>query len=166
MKLLKSLFIAAAFLYTAQSLNAQEQTKRSPEERAKLHTERMTKQLTLSPDQQAKITELNLGIAQKNEAIRTNVNMSPEQKKEAIKGNMQGRNDVLKTILTVEQFEKFKQQQDMRKEKIQENRKNLKTNYNISRSIQIKRFAFADLFYFSFAANTFLNFSTFGRTTD
>jgi hypothetical protein len=126
MKLLKSLFIAAALVFTAQSLNAQEQTKRSPEERAKLHTERMTKQLALSPDQQAKVTELNIGIAQKNEAIRTNVNMSPEQKKEAIKGNMQGRNEVLKTILTVEQFEKFKQQQDMRKEKIQENRKNEK----------------------------------------
>jgi Spy/CpxP family protein refolding chaperone len=124
MKLLKSFFIAAAIVFTAQSFYAQEQTKRSPEERAKLHTERMTKQLALSPDQQAKVTELNLGIARKNEAVRNNVNMTPEQKKESIKGNMQGRNDVLKTILTVEQFEKFKQHQDMRKEKVQENHKN------------------------------------------
>jgi hypothetical protein len=126
MKLLKYLFIAAGIVFTVQSLNAQEQIKRSPEERATLHAERMTKQLALTPDQQAKVLELNMGIARKNEAIRNNVNMTPEQKKEGINGNMRAQNEILKTILTLEQFEKFKQQQEIRKEKIQENRKNEK----------------------------------------
>ena len=123
MKDLKFLFIAAAFVFTANSLNAQEQTKRSPEERATLHTERMTKQLVLAPEQQTKVADLNLGIAKKNEAVRNNVNMTPEQKQEAIKGNLQARNSVLKTILTAEQYEKLLQHQDMRKEKGDKNLK-------------------------------------------
>ena len=122
MKNLKSLFIAVVLICTAHSLTAQEQTKKTPEERAKLQTDRMTKQLVLTADQQSKVAELNLGIAKKNESIRNNVNMTAEQKKESINGNIQAQNDVLKTILTLEQFEKHKKSQEIRKERIEINR--------------------------------------------
>lgn len=116
-----NLILASAFfsLFTFKSI-AQEKT---PEERAKSLTEKMTKSLLLSTDQQAQILTLNTGIAQKNDAIRKNVNMNKEQKQEAIKGNLEARKSNLKTILNEEQFKKYEKLEEKRREELQKKQK-------------------------------------------
>jgi hypothetical protein len=97
----------------------------SPEERAKIQTERMTKALLLSADQQEKVHAINLGVAQKNDVIRTNENFSEDQKKEYMKGNLDGKKASLKLILNEEQFKKYERMETERK-------------YTISKSREIK----------------------------
>jgi len=116
-----NLILAFAFFSLLTTLSiAQEKT---PEERAKNLTERMTKSLLLSTEQQAQILTLNTGIAQKNDAIRKNANMNKDQKQEAIKGNMDGRKANLKTILNEEQFKKFEKIEDKRREELKKKEK-------------------------------------------
>lgn len=111
MKILKVLLIGILFLGISTSVSAQEKLKKTPQERATAHTDHMTKSLVLSNEQRAKVAELNLGIAQKNEAVRSNTVMTKEQKQEALKGNLEGRKQQLQLILTPEQMKKFEEHQ-------------------------------------------------------
>lgn len=115
MKRVTLIFATAILSFVSFYSLAQE---KSPEDRAKDLTEKMTKSLLLSTDQQAKVLALNTGIAQKNDAVRKNVNMSKEQKQEALKGNMDARKANLKTILNEEQFKKFEKLEEKRKEQM------------------------------------------------
>ena len=123
MKRTKLILATLILSLTALTSFSQEKT---PEERAKHLTEKMTKSLLLSTDQQAKVLTLNTGIAQKNDAIRKNVNMNKEQKQEAIKGNMDARKSNLKMILNEEQFKKFEKLEEKRKEEFKKNHKEQK----------------------------------------
>jgi periplasmic protein CpxP/Spy len=130
MKMLKVLMIGAALSFGMSTVYAQEATEKTPEERAANQTAQMTESLSLTPDQQAKVAEINLGVALKNDAVRKNASMTPEQKKEAIQGNNEGRKASLKTVLTAEQYTKMEAQveqrkanQQMKKEKIKAKRK-------------------------------------------
>lgn len=109
MKILNVLLVGIALFAGVSTASAQEKKKLTPSERAERHTAKMTEVLGLTADQRAKVAELNLGVAMKNEAIRNDANMTPEQKKEAIKGNHEGRKAQLKLILTEEQFKKLEQ---------------------------------------------------------
>jgi hypothetical protein len=100
--------------------------EKSTEERAKHMTEKMTKSLLLSSDQQDKVFTLNYGIAQKNEAIRKDANLTKEQKIESIKENMNIRRSSLKTILNEEQFKKFEKLEENRKEEVKKSHKEKK----------------------------------------
>jgi protein CpxP len=123
MKRLNLILATAILCFNSFSSFSQEKT---PEERAKHLTEKMTKSLLLSTDQQAKVLTLNTGIAQKNDAIRKNVNMSKEQKQEAIKGNMEARKSNLKMILNEEQYKKFEKLEEKRKEEFKKKHKEQK----------------------------------------
>jgi Spy/CpxP family protein refolding chaperone len=109
MKMLNVLLVGLAMLAGTTVVSAQETAKKTPQQRADQHTERMTKTLGLTDEQRAKVAELNLGVAQKNEVVRNDANMTKEQKQAALKGNHQGRKDQLKNILTAEQFQKFEE---------------------------------------------------------
>lgn len=111
MKMLKVLFIGIALMIGTTAVSAQETVKKTAQERANAHTKHMTKALALTPDQASKVAELNLGVANKNEAIRKDVNMTQEMKKTYIQGNLDGRNTQLKMILNAEQFAKFEAQE-------------------------------------------------------
>ncbi len=111
MKMLKVLFIGIALMIGTTAVSAQETVKKTAQERANAHTKHMTKELALTPDQASKVAELNLGVANKNEAIRKDVNMTQEMKKTYIQGNLDGRNTQLKMILNAEQFAKFEAQE-------------------------------------------------------
>lgn len=87
----------------------EEKANMTVEERAKMHTEHIHATVGLTEDQYAKVSELNLGVETKLEAIRTDVSMSPERKKEFIRGNRKDQMNVLQSILTPEQFEKLKE---------------------------------------------------------
>lgn len=109
MKILNVLLVGVALIAGMTTATAQEKSKKTPLERAELHTERMTKALDLTSDQRAKVAELNLGIAMKNDAIRNNAEMSKELKMESIKANNEARKTNIKSILTVEQLKKFEE---------------------------------------------------------
>lgn len=85
-----------------------ERKEMTPEERAAQLTERMNQVLALTEQQYTQVSQLNLGVEMKIEAIRNNSEMTPEQKKEFIQGNRKDQMAVLSNILTPEQFDKWK----------------------------------------------------------
>lgn len=98
----------------------------TPEDRATRLTEQMKKELLLTQDQAAKVADINLKIAQKNEGIRTNPKFSPEQKKEAHDSNEVARKAQLKEVLTPEQYKRYEEKEakrEIRKEQRHEEMK-------------------------------------------
>jgi Tfp pilus assembly protein PilV len=108
--------------------------EKSAEERAAMQTEHMATNLGLSTEQKEKVAVLNLGVAQKNEAVRNNPVMTPEQKAEALKGNNEGRKNSLRTILTAEQFNLYEQQETSKKANFSDK----KSMQNKKRKVQIQ----------------------------
>lgn len=101
--------VMAIALVMTSLVFAQEGTKQrpTPEERAYRLTTKMIKHLTLDGDQAAKVAEINLGIAQKNEEVRNNQTMSADQKKEMLEYNNTARKELLKGVLTAEQMTSY-----------------------------------------------------------
>lgn len=121
--------VGLVLIVGTSSVSAQEKTKKTPQERAEMHTTRMANALELTADQRAKVAELNLGIALKNDAIRNDPNMSKELKQESIKGNNEARMAQLKNILNEEQYKKvleFEAQRNAKKEARKEEMKKQK----------------------------------------
>ncbi len=105
--LISALFIGSmAFAQESTDKKEDKKEMKTPAERASRLTERMTKQLVLTADQAQKVSEVNTGIASKNEAVRTATNMTPVQKKEALAGNRGAQMEMYKGILTPEQMTK------------------------------------------------------------
>ena len=87
-------------------------------EKATAQTEQMNVQLALSSDQKARIAELNFGIFDKNEAIIKDNSMSEELKKQSIEGNNEARLEILRGILTNEQYEVYKKSEHEKSSKV------------------------------------------------
>lgn len=118
MKKLTVLLIGLTLLSASiNPVNAQEKVKKTAEQRATALTDRMDKALSLTAEQKTKITELNLGIAKKNEAIRNDPKMTKEAKKQGLEANQAARNANLKTILTADQYTKYEAMEAKMKEK-------------------------------------------------
>jgi hypothetical protein len=109
MKMLNVLLVGIALFAGITAASAQEKSKKTPEQRAELYTERLTKVLGLNADQRTKIAEFNLGIALKNESIRNNPNIPQEVKISSLQSNNEARKMMIKTILTEEQIKKFEE---------------------------------------------------------
>ncbi len=121
MKNIKTLLIAGLLISTSSVFAQQKsiatkkekktvsivQQKDTPEERAKLQTKKMTKELNLTDEQVEKVAALNLKVEQKIQAI-IDGEMSEERKKEFIEGNKNEKMKVLSTILTKEQMKKYR----------------------------------------------------------
>lgn len=124
---MKTLILALAVLVggTAAAQQQRQEQKRehkTAEERATGLTQRMTTKLTLDETQKDKIHAVNLGIAQKNEAIRGNTSLSREQKMTQLKENQNARNAQYKEILTSEQYAKYEAWEKEKQEKMQAKR--------------------------------------------
>lgn len=123
---MKYVVIAAALLMSGVSMAQDVKQPRkvdskirqvqSPEDRASRLTEEMTTELSLTSEQVPKVSEINLGIAKKNEGVRTNPNISEDQKKEIYKNNEIARSNMLKSVLTAEQFAKYEASDKAKKE--------------------------------------------------
>lgn len=81
----------------------------TPEQRAAWKTDRMAEAITLTDEQKTKITDLNLRMAKKNEAVRNDEKLTPEQKKAAMQENRQSMKAELGQILTAEQLQQLKE---------------------------------------------------------
>lgn len=123
---MKYVVIAAALLMSGVSMAQDVKQPRkvdskirqvqSPEDRASRLTEEMTTELSLTSEQVPKVSEINLGIAKKNEGVRNNPNISEDQKKEIYKNNEIARSNMLKSVLTAEQFAKYEASDKAKKE--------------------------------------------------
>lgn len=129
---MKSIITALSIMLITASVTAQ-QTESSPEQRAAVKTENMAKTLNLTEEQKSKVADLNLGIAQKNEAVKNNPNMTPEQKKEAYRGNEEGRKANLQLILTPEQYQKYLNQEANKEAKVKQNRQKVQKGKKIEK---------------------------------
>lgn len=106
---MKTVILALAVLVGGAAM-AQQQEKRerkTAEERATASTQKMTTKLGLDETQKTKIHDINLGIAQKNDAIRNNTSLTREQKMAQLKENQTARNAQYKEVLTSEQYAKY-----------------------------------------------------------
>lgn len=130
MKMFKAVLLGMFLFVGMMSVNAQDKVKSTPAQRSEKHTTKMTKELGLSDDQKAKVQEINLGIAMKNDAVRNNEKMTAEQKKSAIEGNREARLSMLKGVLSADQYEKveahhaeMKAKKEAKKEEIKKKKK-------------------------------------------
>lgn len=72
--------------------------------------ERMKQELNLSDEQSAKLTENRKQMSENMKSIRENAALTDVQKKEQTRELMKKQHESMKSILTEEQMEKFKQQ--------------------------------------------------------
>lgn len=106
----------------AKGTEMSEQKKSTPEERAQRLTAKMTEKLKLTPDQSSRISDINLGIAKKNEGIRGNASMAKEEKAKIIKSNHEARLSMYRDVLTPEQMTQYEAWEAAKKEKREENK--------------------------------------------
>lgn len=103
-------FILAIVVLVGGTAMAQQQEKKEPkttEQRATGITEKMTAKLGLDATQKAKIYDINLGTAQKNDALRQNPSLTQEQKIAQLKENQDARKAQYKEVLSADQYAKY-----------------------------------------------------------
>jgi len=96
------------------------QTPRTPEQRANMQTQRLSKKLKLSAEQQAKVKEIFLARAQKVENVKSAQAEEKKQRKQQVKATKDESDAELKKVLTEEQY---LQMEENRHQKMREKRK-------------------------------------------
>ncbi|WP_400191731.1 hypothetical protein [Hymenobacter sp. B81] len=99
--------------------------ERSPEQRADLQTQRLSKQLALSPDQQARVRPIFLAQATEMEALRGQRPSAPGDRQalgQKMKAIQTRTDEQLKSVLSAGQYTQYRQQLDRRHDKRQDAR--------------------------------------------
>ena len=115
----KSILFAFVSLLTIgiSAQGPQKKEKMSTEDRASKQTEMMTKKLMLTPEQEAKIKEINLKYAQqmnkRQEQKQENMKKDRQEFAAEIKSQMEAKDAEFKDVLTPEQYQQW---QENRKE--------------------------------------------------
>jgi len=117
MTILMSLFFVVAIFNQAK---AQQKT---PEEKAKIQTDKLVTSLNLTKVQTDKVHAIALKYAEKIENVRLNNSLIAEERQDQIKDLREEREQELKTVLTPEQFEKYKELKPQWKKENREQRK-------------------------------------------
>lgn len=123
---MKTLILALAMVISgtalAQPPQHQKRERKPAEERATNSAQKMKTKLGLDDAQTTKIHDVNLGIAQKNDAIRDNTSLTREQKMTQLRETQNARNAQYKEILTADQYTKYEAWEKEKREKMQERR--------------------------------------------
>ncbi len=91
-----------------------------PEVMAQRMTGKMTSDLGLNADQQAKVKAANLDFVKKMQAIRNDASLDRQGKIDAMKKLGADRNQAMKGVLTAEQYKKMEELQAARAEKMKQ----------------------------------------------
>ncbi len=118
--------IVAVLAGMTLAAQAQEKDRKTPEERAKVRTERMTKELALSPEQQAKVEAINLKYADQAEVIRAEREAERTAKREAAEAMHAAHDAEMKAVLTADQYTKWVAKKQEAKAKHLEKRKQMR----------------------------------------
>lgn len=117
-----------ALILTSQSGLSQEKVKKTPEERAQKHSEKMTKHLSLSDEQQKQVYDILFSRATQVDELRNNKDITKESRKEQVKSIFSDADSKLGNIFTKEQNEKWTKHKEMKKEKHIQKKKMKKHN--------------------------------------
>jgi hypothetical protein len=121
------IFISAFLILLGGKLFALDvETKRTPEERARIQTEWMKQSLNLNESQLTQIEPLNLKYVQKMEEVKTIPGRIGKLKK--VKSIMEEKDNELKRILTKDQFNVYLEKREELKNKLKEARQERKNN--------------------------------------
>lgn len=105
-----------ALIFSSIGLFAQ-QTQRSPEERAKLRSEKMTEKLSLNETQKQQVYDIMLEHATQKDAIKNNQDITKESRKEQMKALRESTDQKLTGIFSKEQIDKWNTMKKNMKEK-------------------------------------------------
>lgn len=106
---MKKLSLLFAALLVTVSVSAQDlEAKKSPEERAKIMTENLAKDVDLSEEQKSKIEAINEQYIADLKAIKADDSKDEEQKREAVKEVRKNWKNAVEAELTEEQKAKLK----------------------------------------------------------
>ncbi|GAB2953810.1 hypothetical protein GCM10027048_18830 [Hymenobacter coalescens] len=97
--------------------------QRTPEQRADMQTQRLSKQLTLSAEQQTRVRAIFLAQANELDAARAQkpaAGMDRETMRQKMQEGRARYDEQLKGVLTAEQFAKYTQQREDRMERVEE----------------------------------------------
>jgi protein CpxP len=123
MKTIKTLFVITVFAFVATigSASAQETAKKehTPEEIAQHQTNKLTKELALTADQQKSVYDINLNYAQQNSELRKSIRLA--------KKNMDKRDDELKALLNDQQKQQLDSLRGSQREKFKQARQERKS---------------------------------------
>jgi Spy/CpxP family protein refolding chaperone len=115
--ILASLIISFGVNAQKANLKKMDRNEKSPDQRAKIQTERMKTELNLTNEQYEKTYEINLGIIKKNRALQDQ-KMTTDERNAAVKQNNAARKEMLKNVLTSEQYSKMEEKLKERKSKL------------------------------------------------
>ncbi len=108
---------------SADSIRVNPREPKSAEERAQSLTKRMEKYLALSADQTSKVEAINLEKSQKIDHLRGKYTNDRRQGFQEMKTIRQGWDQELKAVLSADQFTKYQQMKEERKQKFHDQRK-------------------------------------------
>ncbi|HOP43936.1 MAG TPA: hypothetical protein PLA11_10495 [Flavobacteriales bacterium] len=118
-----ALLLAAAIPATAQDGPRHgERERKSPEQRAEMHTSRMQEQLKLDDVQAEKVAEINLRFAEQMEAVRAARKAEQEGMKEKARGLSDSRDTELKAVLSEEQYTRMLELREQHMKEMKERR--------------------------------------------
>lgn len=118
--------IVALLASMTVAAQAQEKDRKTPQERAKLRTEHMAKELALSPEQQAKVEAINLKYADQVEAVRAEREAERTAKRDAAEAMHAAHDAEMKAVLTADQYTKWVAKKQEAKAKHLEKRKQMR----------------------------------------
>jgi periplasmic protein CpxP/Spy len=95
----------------------------SQEEKVKARVENLTKELNLNEKQVGQISELVKANVAKREVFKNQAKDARKENRDKMKAEMEATKAEMKKILTEEQFKKFEENAENRKEKMMEKRK-------------------------------------------
>jgi len=141
-RILKVLLSLAVLFIASQNILAQDvnqdRQKKTPEERAKLHTEKMTKNLELTNDQASQVYDIMFSQATQVDALRNNKDITKESRKEQMKSIFQVSDSKLQGIFSKEQTEKWNKWKEKKKEKHMTKKKGKKHNKQGKKNKDVK----------------------------
>lgn len=123
MKKLVMILALAAATVGVQAQDKDHKDHKTPQERAQLQTGRMTKELSLTTEQAAKVEAINLKYANEFEAKRADQKKEREAKRAEGKAIRDAHDAELKAVLTPEQYTQWQAKKEAMKAKQVEKRK-------------------------------------------
>ncbi len=106
----------------AETAGKPSRMQKAPEEKAEAMTRRMTKELTLTPEQQTKVATLNEQLLADLSTVRTNAQKEKGARRAHVQEVRSGYEASLKTTLSAEQMAQYTQLRADRQQKRQQKR--------------------------------------------
>ncbi len=104
---MKKLMIITVLAGMTMAAQAQDKAQRTPEERAKMRTERLTKELELTPEQATKVQAINVKYADKVDEARKEREADRAEVRKEAKTMHDAHDAEMKAVLTADQYAKW-----------------------------------------------------------